>query len=120
MREWSSNNVSGAVIGVLAGAILIALWFVVNRSEHSALHLLRRPTGTPASIAARVALGLGIAAGVAGFVYTVRSPPPHWAGPLFWTGFGVAMVAALAAGLTAREDSSSGGREHSSHHDRII
>jgi hypothetical protein len=119
MHDWLSRNVFGVAIGVLAGAALIALRFLVNRSERGALRLLWRPSGTPASIAARAALGLGVAAGVAGFVYVIQSAPPRWASPLLWTGFGVTMVAAFAVGLTAREDSPSGDREHSSNHDRV-
>lgn len=117
MRDWLSSNVFGVVIGVLAGTVLIALRFLVNRSEYGAIRLLWRPSGTPASMAARAALGLGVAACVAGFVYVIQSAPPRWASPLLWTGFGVTMVAALAVGLTAREDSPSGDRERASHHD---
>lgn len=102
MRGWLSSNIFGTVIGILLGAILIVLRFLVNPPQRKHFSLLWRPSGTPASIAARAALVLGVAAGLVGFFHVIRSEPPRWASPLLWTGFGVTMVAALVVGFTAR------------------
>lgn len=102
MHDWFIRNIFGAVLGILLGATLIGLRFLVNPAQRKHFSLLWCPSGTPASIAARAALGLGVACGVVGFIYGVQSVPPRWASPLLWTGFGVTMVAALAVGFTAR------------------
>ena|SRR5690242_15264101 len=106
MGEWLHSNLFGAVVGVLAAASLVAGGLLLNPAKRKELRLfsrgLRRPSGTPASYASRAGLGLGCLGGVVGFIYSVQAVPPHWAGPLLWTGFGVAMVAALAIGLTVR------------------
>lgn len=110
MHGWLSGSAFGAVIGILLGAALIGLNFLVNPSQRKHLSLQWRPSGTRVNLAGRAALALGVAAGAVGIFFSILQAPPRWASPLLWTGFGVAMAAAFATGFTTRAKGSSSPR----------